>query len=85
MSPIVGITLILLFIALAVASRSVSVLKGLGFTFVVLAVGAAAITFPAAFISWGDFELKSAITPLVGRMGTSWPGQVTAASPRCHC
>ena len=65
MSPLVGITLILLFIALAVASRSVGVMKGLGFTFVVLATGAAAMTFPAAFISWGDFELKSAITPLV--------------------
>lgn len=65
MSPIVGITLILLFSALAVASRSVSVMKGLGFTFVVLATGVAAMTFPAAFISWGGFELKAAITPLV--------------------
>ena len=65
MSPLVGLSLILLFIALAVASRPVCVLKGLGFTFVVLATGAAAMTFPAAFISWGDFELKSAITPLV--------------------
>lgn len=65
MSPLVGLSLILLFIALAVASRPVSVMKGLGFIFVVLAVGAAAMTFPSSFISLGGFELKSAITPLV--------------------
>ena len=57
--------LILIFIALAVASRRVKWLGGLGFTFVVLATGAAAMMFPTAFISWGGFEVKTAITPLV--------------------
>jgi bile acid:Na+ symporter, BASS family len=65
MSHLLGILLFLLFIALAVASRRVCAVKGLGFTFVVLATGVAAMTFPAAFISWGGFEVKSAITPLV--------------------
>jgi BASS family bile acid:Na+ symporter len=65
MSPLLGISLFLLLIAFALASRSVSLMKGLGFTFLVLATGAAAMTFPSAFISWGGFELKSAITTLV--------------------
>jgi len=65
MSPIVGIFFIVAFLALALASRRVCPMKGLGFTFVVLAVGAAAMSFPTAFVSWGRFELKSAITPLV--------------------
>lgn len=65
MSTLVGLSLTLLFIVLAVASRPVCVMKGLGFTFVVLAVGAAAMTFPEVFISWGGFDLKSAVTPLV--------------------
>jgi hypothetical protein len=43
MPPLAGITLSFLFIALAVASRSVRVMKGLGFTFVVLATGAGAL------------------------------------------
>jgi hypothetical protein len=71
-----SLALILIFIALAVTSRRVKWLSGLGFTFVVLATGAAAMTFPAAFISWGGFELKSAITPLVQvillGMGLTW-------------
>ncbi len=65
MSSTTGLILIALFATLAVASRRVKWLGGLGFTFVVLATGSAAMTFPAAFVSWGGFELKSAITPLV--------------------
>jgi bile acid:Na+ symporter, BASS family len=65
MPPLTGILLIALFTALAVASRCAKRLGGLGFTCVVLATGSAAMTFPAAFISWGGLELKSAITPLV--------------------
>lgn len=65
MFPRVGIFFIVAFLALALASRRVCPMKGLGFTFVVLATGAAAMTFPAAFIQWGGFELKAAISPLV--------------------
>jgi BASS family bile acid:Na+ symporter len=65
MPPLIGIVVIALFASLATASRQFRCLSGLGFTFVVLATGAAAMTFPQAFISWGGFELKSAITPLV--------------------
>jgi bile acid:Na+ symporter, BASS family len=65
MSPTVGLFFVVAFLALAFASRRVCPMKGLGFTFVVLTTGAAAMTFPAAFVSWGGFELKAAITPLV--------------------
>jgi BASS family bile acid:Na+ symporter len=65
MPPLIGIFVVALFASLATASRRFRCLGGLGFTFVVLATGAAAMTFPQAFISWGGFELKSAITPLV--------------------
>ncbi|WP_395746054.1 bile acid:sodium symporter family protein [Prosthecobacter sp.] len=65
MFPTVGIFFIIAFLALAFASRRLCPMKGQGFTFVVLATGGAAMTFPAAFVSWGGFELKTAITPLV--------------------
>ncbi|HCN79011.1 MAG TPA: bile acid:sodium symporter [Verrucomicrobiales bacterium] len=60
-----GITLIVLFASLAVASGRVKWLAGLGFTFTVLAFGAAAFSFPAWFIAPGGFEMKQIIAPLV--------------------
>ena len=60
-----SIALILIFIALAVVSRRVRWLEGLGFTFTVIAFGAAAFTFPAWFIAPGGFEMKQVIVPLV--------------------
>lgn len=60
-----GILLIVLFTALALAAGRVRWLKGLGFTFTVLAFGAAAFTFPVWFIAPGGFEMKQIITPLV--------------------
>lgn len=60
-----GITIILMFSALALASARVRWLGGLGFTFTVLAFGAAAFTFPVWFIAPGGFELKQIISPLV--------------------
>ena len=60
-----GLTLTVLFAALAVASRRLQRLSGLGFTFTVLAFGAAAFTFPAWFIAPGGFEMKQVIAPLV--------------------
>lgn len=61
----VSIALLLIFAALAFASRWVKPLQGLGFTFTVLAVGSAAVAYPPFFTEWGGFELKRAVTPLV--------------------
>ncbi len=61
----IGVALIFLFTALAVASSRVRILAGLGFTFLVLAFGAAAFTFPAWLIAPGGFEMKQIIAPLV--------------------
>ena len=60
-----GIFFIVLFATLAVASWRVKWLRGLGFTFTVLAFGAAAFSFPARFIAPGGFEMKQIIAPLV--------------------
>ncbi|HRT28502.1 MAG TPA: bile acid:sodium symporter family protein [Kiritimatiellia bacterium] len=67
MNTSIGILLTIVFAALAVLVRwgRVDTLRGLGFTFAVLATGAAAFTFPAVFIAWGGFELKRTIAPLV--------------------
>jgi BASS family bile acid:Na+ symporter len=61
----ISLTLALVFAALAVCTRFVKVLHGLGFTFAVLAVGSAAVAHPPLFVAWGGFELKQAISPLV--------------------
>jgi BASS family bile acid:Na+ symporter len=60
-----GISFIVLFAALALASGRVRWLGGLGFTFSVLAFGAAAFTFPACFVAPGGFEMKQVVAPLV--------------------
>ncbi len=60
-----GIIFIVIFIALTIYSVWKNKLAGLRFTFMTLAFGIAAFTFPAAFISWGDFELSKTISPLV--------------------
>ena len=65
MATSVGILFIALLTCLAVVSRHVRWLAGLGFTFVVLAFGAAALTFPMVFIAPGGFELRQVISPLV--------------------
>lgn len=61
----IGLTLALLFAALAVCTRFVKVLHGLAFTFAVLAVGSVAVAHPPLFITWGGIELKQSISPLV--------------------
>ena len=60
-----GLALAAVFAALAVSTRFVKWLRGLAFTFCVLAVGSTAVAHPALFVSWGGFELKRAIAPLV--------------------
>lgn len=67
MNAPMGIALTCFFLALAAYARwgRTGWLHGLGFTFSVFAFGAAAMTFPLAFVAWGAFELKHAIGPLV--------------------
>ncbi|MDA3923877.1 MAG: bile acid:sodium symporter family protein [Kiritimatiellae bacterium] len=67
MNPITGTLLTLIFASLAAYARwgKLRVLHGLGFTFSVFGFVAAAMTFPSFFISWGGFELKRTIVPLV--------------------
>ncbi|MEX1048703.1 MAG: bile acid:sodium symporter family protein [Akkermansiaceae bacterium] len=60
-----GTALIVVFIVLAAIARHGRWLPGMGFTFMVFAFGTAAFTFPAWFVQWGEFELKTAIAPLV--------------------
>jgi BASS family bile acid:Na+ symporter len=60
-----GIILVVFFTVLAVVAGRVRWLEGLGFTFTVLAFGAAAFTFPEAFIAQDGFEMKRVIAPLV--------------------
>lgn len=62
---VIGTLLIAVFMALAVATTRVKWLAGLGFTFGVLAAGAAAFTFPTWFIAPGGFAMKQVIGPLV--------------------
>lgn len=61
----VSLMLAVVFTALAVSTRFVRRLHGLGFTFAVLAVGSLAVAHPRLFISWGGFDLKRSIAPLV--------------------
>jgi BASS family bile acid:Na+ symporter len=61
----VSLALALLFTAVAVSTRWVRALHGLGFTFAVLAVGCLAVAHPPLFVAWGGFDLKRTIPPLV--------------------
>jgi len=65
MMVVVSATLALGFATLAVLSRSVRSLHGLGFTFCVLTTASLAVLHPPVFVRWGDFELKTVIAPLV--------------------
>lgn len=65
MGMISGISFIIVFIALTVYSLWKKRMVGLRFTFMTFAFGCAAFTFPAIFVSWGDFKLSRVISPLV--------------------
>lgn len=64
-ATLIGVLLIAVFTALAAATTRVKRLTGLGFTFGVLAAGAAAFTFPTWFIAPGGFAMQQVIAPLV--------------------
>ena len=84
----VSLMLAVVFTALAVSTRFVRRLDGLGFTFAVLAVGSVAVAHPPLFTSWGGFELKRAITPLVQvillGMGLTLTVRIFAGFLRCR-
>lgn len=65
MNLFLGITLIALFLVLAILSNRKKWIKGLGFTFMVFVFAIGALTFPSFFISWGNLKLESTIAPLV--------------------
>ncbi len=60
-----GLALIVGLIALALVFRSFSSLKGFAYTVWILVAVAAAMCYPGAFHSIGDFELKRVIVPFV--------------------
>lgn len=62
---IAGILLTFFFLVLMVYSVIKKKMTGLRLTFLTLAFGSFAFTFPSAFISWGDFKLSTTISPLV--------------------
>lgn len=65
MDTVTGIILSGIFILLIFYSVWKNRLTGLRFTFMTLAFGIMAFTFPALFISWGGFDLRGIIGPLV--------------------
>ena len=60
-----GLTLIALFIVLALAFQTSKKLKGFSFTILILAAVLAALFYPEHFIQIGSFELKKLIVPLL--------------------
>lgn len=62
---IVGPFLILLFLLLALFFRGNKLLRGLSFTVLIFASVSAAMFYPSVFVSWGSFDLKLLIVPLL--------------------
>jgi len=57
--------LIIGLIALAIGMRGHHFYKGFSFTTIIFAAIIAALFYPSIFISWGDFQLKKLIVPLL--------------------
>lgn len=64
-SVVSGIALALLFVCLAVGFAVTPAVSTLSFGCWMLGVICAAMYFPQIFVSWGDFELKRTIVPLI--------------------
>lgn len=62
---ITGILLTVFFLSLLIYSVVKKKMTGLRLTFLTLAFGCFAFTFPSVFIAWGDFQLSATISPLV--------------------
>src|SRR5512133_502468 len=60
-----GIFLIAFFISLSYGVKSFQATKGLSFTMWMFTAVSAAMFFPQFFVSYGDFQFKKLITPLL--------------------
>jgi BASS family bile acid:Na+ symporter len=60
-----GWVLLLFFVSLALAFRQHRLLKGLAFTFIIMAVVSLAMYYPQYFKAVGDFKLSALIIPLL--------------------
>ena len=60
-----GILLIVFLLCLALLAQFHRFFKGFSFTVLIFAAVAASLYFPGLFISWGNFELKELIVPLL--------------------
>lgn len=60
-----GPLLVFFFLALAIGVRGYKNVKGFSFALLIFAAVSVAMTYPAIFVSWGSFELKSLIVPLL--------------------
>ena len=60
-----GPFVILFFLLLSVFFRGHQLLKGLSFTVLIFASVSAAMFYPSIFVSWGSFDLKLLIVPLL--------------------
>ncbi|PCJ98346.1 MAG: bile acid:sodium symporter [Flavobacteriaceae bacterium] len=64
-TTLLGPLMVFLFLALAIGVRGYDKVKGFSFALLIFAAVSIAMTYPAIFISWGSFELKSLIVPLL--------------------
>jgi BASS family bile acid:Na+ symporter len=62
---LIGPFLISFFILLAFGVRGNPVSKGFSYTIMIFAAVSISMFYPGPFISWGDFQLKSTIVPLL--------------------
>lgn len=60
-----GLLLIIFFIALSFTVKGFPAVKGLSFTMWMFTAVAAAMFYPQFFVSYGDFQFKKLITPLL--------------------
>ncbi len=62
---ILGPVLILFFLSLSIGFRGYKNVKGFSFAMLIFACVTLAMYYPEWFLTWGDFELKSLIVPLL--------------------
>ena len=62
---ILGPILTLFFVSLSIAFRGHQTLRGFSFGLLIFAAVTFSMYYPAIFINWGDFQLKSLIVPLL--------------------
>lgn len=62
---VTGPLVVIALLCLAIGMRGQAFLKGFSFTILILAAVTTSLFYPALFIQWGSFELKSMIVPLL--------------------